>query len=194
MKRTKKRALSILLSMVMVIALFAVMPMSALAGPYHEAGTAGELATALDNVDDGGIIRLTASFDYPNSIILNSTVNKSFIIDLNGHILDVTHSGGGSAIDITGSYKLTITDGSTNKTGVLNVTATTGNNHGMFIESGELINDGAIINAKATGEGGASVNVSFGGKATVSSAAATGEGGVGVYAVGDGSSITVTGM
>jgi len=184
MKRTKKRVVSILIAMAMVMALFAVIPMTALADPNHTAANSTEFTTALSAVDDGGIITLTGSFNY-NSIFLNS---KSFTIDLAGN--DLTVEADGMAISIDGAT-LTIKG-----PGTLSATSTF--NCGVFVNGGTLINEGAIINAIVTVSDDSEVAGVYalnGGKATVSSATATsaGKDAVGVYIDDAGSSVTVNG-
>jgi len=121
MKITKKRVVSILLSMTMVMALFAVMPVAALAAGPDVAGTCelydefnvkigitysfnGALAEAA--VNDNYTIKLLNNIETTTTIEVYNDI--SLTIDLNNFTLDIACTGTDSALDIMNSVKLTI--------------------------------------------------------------------------------------
>jgi len=173
------------MAMAMVMALFAVMPMTALASPNPTAANSAEFTDALSDVDDGGIITLTGSFNH-NGIFV---ISKSFTIDLAGN--DLTVEADGLAINIENAA-LTIKG-----PGTLSATSTF--NCGVHVNGGTLINDGAIINAIAIDTSGnplselAAVYAHNGGNAAVSSATATGANSIGVVTEDADSSVMVSG-
>ncbi len=97
----KKRILSALLVLCMVLTLF---PSAALAAvPVINEG---ELTAAIAAVDENGTITLGANIALTNTLTIDGT--KSFTIDLNGYKL----SRSGGVIKYTGTGTLTITDSS----------------------------------------------------------------------------------
>ncbi len=72
-----------------------------------DAGTPEELSAALDALQGGGTIRLTADIDYSTDIVVTG---RSITFDFNGHTLNVANSkgyglivGSGGVVDMTGS-------------------------------------------------------------------------------------------
>jgi hypothetical protein len=208
-----RKVLAIALAAVMVFGLQqAARPMTAYAGAAHNAGDAAALTDAINNVDNGGTITLTADFTYTSTISISS---KSFTLNLNGHTLTINAAGMG--IDINGNYTLTIQDSGT--LGTLNVTGASygirARNGGVFAVTGGAIvtatggsngkgaiasGDGSTVevtggatggNYGAQAESGGSVTV--GGDATATSSSSTGAQAEGGGSVTVGGSATGTG-
>ncbi|MCL2486208.1 MAG: hypothetical protein FWE86_01240, partial [Oscillospiraceae bacterium] len=200
MQKNNKRGLSILLALLTVLAVFAAMPVTALAVSGDDPNTCEILnssggsqgtysfAGAYNVWSNGRTLKLLDNIETGQQLNLANT-NHSIVLDLNGKTLTVTRA----------AVPLRIDNGSTltvKGPGTLKVISTAENSVAVRVNNGTLaVTGGAVINADGTA-GGNGISVYGGSKATVTTAAAglTGTGAYsGVYVTGAGSEITVTG-
>ena len=124
MKNTGRKALSVLLALVLLASL---LPMAALASEpsYAEVYTEQELKNALK---DGGTIKLGDDINVNEAL----TVSKDTTLDLNGHKVAVNHNGMENYAVLVNAY-LTVQDTSYGKNG--KITSSTANT--LFLDYGE---------------------------------------------------------
>jgi len=192
MQKVKKSAVSVLLSVLLLTALFAAIPMTALAADGECTITDGSYTSSThtsfaDAYTDSGIdwsnpvtITLLGNCSYDDMIVTG--VDESLTIDLNGFTLTTGVTAGGAAIYVDSGGTFTVKG-----PGTLNATASGGTGSvGIYVDDGTFaVSGGAVVNA--TGETAVQVN---NGKATVTTATATS---YGVLANGSGTEVAVTG-
>lgn len=138
----KKRILSILLSLCMVLMLCPVTVFAA-----------NDDATALQNLLNGGGT-VTLSKDYTIDTTLN--VKNTVTLDLNGHTISMT--GNGSVMNVGSNGNLTMQDSSTAEPGVITGGKNVDFGGGVAVEGGRFtMNGGTIYNCSAETGGGVAV-------------------------------------
>lgn len=174
-----------LLTIVLVIALMVtLLPSTVLAaGAVYPVSNPSQLRDALDSIQDGDTIELTADFEYPYPISING---MAITFQLNGHTLNVTASYGEAALLVEGYGSVSLTG-----EGALNVSGQGYGVHGVYARDGSTA---TVTNTMANGDfsyGAAAYagsTVMVGGNAT-----ATGMNCAGAYAMEAAATITIAG-
>ena len=171
--RKYKRALSLLLSMIMVLGMFTVIPFTASAeeDPDNAITTWAQLQERINNAANGTTITLTADLTAEDGDTRLLVSGKSVTLDLNGHKLDrnlIEPTACGSVICVE-SGTLTVIDNSGDNSGMITGGCADYDGGGILIESSGTLNfmSGSITGNNAVHSGGGicsygTVNISGG--------------------------------
>ncbi len=106
------------------------------------------LADAIENANSGDTLKINSNIDLGNAGVTIS--GKTLTIDLNGQT--VASSGGISAIQLENNANLTMTDNTTNKTGML-MTTSSGTASIYNTSNGSIVINGGTVLTTASGYG-----------------------------------------